>query len=186
VIARYLPVVAVAVSLVGWRGAALVAVVAVAGRWRVRRGGPLDGPGVDAVSLVVLTGVRAGLSVALALEEAARVLGEPVAEDLRGVLRRARREGLGPALAATTGRLAPLTVILARSAVTGAAPGPALAGLLESRRSEERARMLESARTLPVRLLVPISLLLLPGLVALAMGPALADQLDWLVGGVLP
>lgn len=180
---------AVALALGGWAVAAMAATVLLATRTQGRRIGRREGgreTGVEAVTLVVLSGLRAGLSLPAAIGEAAGLLGDPAASELKAILRRARQHGMTAALADATGTMAPLAVLLARSSMNGAAPGPALAAFLDSRRSAERARMLEAARTLPVRLVVPISLLLLPGLVAVTMGPAIVDQLAWLVDGTLP
>lgn len=180
----------VSLAVLGWRGA-VAALGAMAVAHLARGAGrstrlTAGGPHADAAALVVLTGLHGGLSPAEALEEAGFVLGEPVAAEVRSILRAASLHGMPAALTGHDGVLTPVAVILARSAVTGAAAAPALAGFLEARRSERLAQGLTEARTLPVRLVAPLSLLVLPGVVALVMGPALADQLAWLVSGVLP
>jgi Flp pilus assembly protein TadB len=170
----------------GWQGLVVAIGAAALRRMRRRRARSEPTSGLDTVALMVLSGVRAGLSLSEALSIAASLAGPPLGGELETVIRRARLHGLGPALAEASGRVAPLALLLARSTVTGTSPGPALVAFLDERRSVERARLLQEARTLPVRLAVPVALLILPGATAVALGPALAGQIDWLTGGLRP
>jgi hypothetical protein len=54
--------------------------------------------------------------------------------------------------------------------------------LLDSDIAAERARRMSQARALPVRLMVPIALLVLPGLVLLIYAPSLLKTLADLSG----
>ena len=50
--------------------------------------------------------------------------------------------------------------------------------MLESEIAAERTRRIERARSLPIRLMIPIALLVLPGLVLLLYAPSLLDTWD--------
>ena len=52
-------------------------------------------------------------------------------------------------------------------------PALAVAAFVAERHDEERARRRAAGARLPVRMLVPLSLLILPGFVLLTVGPAL-------------
>jgi hypothetical protein len=49
---------------------------------------------------------------------------------------------------------------------------------------EERARVLERIRTLPVRLIIPLALLLLPGFVLVVVAPGVVETLGGLLEGL--
>ncbi len=49
-----------------------------------------------------------------------------------------------------------------------------------------RARAVQEARTLSVWLVVPLALLILPGFVLIAAGPAVIGAINGLLGPVLP
>lgn len=123
-------------------------------------------------------GLTAGLPLTSALEAAADEAGDLLAREVRGVLRRARVEGTAVALGTSEGRAQPLYRLAARAVVTGAPLRPAVAAFADQVRGEERAKRLAAARKLPVRLLLPLSLLILPGFVLLSLGPALIGALD--------
>ncbi|MDH5293588.1 MAG: type II secretion system F family protein [Acidimicrobiia bacterium] len=164
----------VAAASLGWRGVVGVALW-WAMRWlrqtRSRTDQPLD---IDGLSVLVVIGLSASLSLHAALEAASKELGEP--PELVDLLRRARRAGLARALAETEGPLAELATQLARAQVTGAPIALAVAAYLETQRSAQRASLLEAARTLPVKLIIPLALCLLPGFVLLVVGPFVLDQ----------
>jgi hypothetical protein len=100
------------------------------------------------------------------------------------LLRRARSRGFARALAETEGPLSELAGQLAKGIVTGAPAVSTLSAFLEDRRSRHRGVILEQARTLPVRLIIPVALLLLPGFVALVVGPFVVDQVSGLIGSI--
>lgn len=123
-------------------------------------------------------GLTAGLPLTSALAAAAEETGALLADEVRGVLRRARVQGIGVALGTSAGRAQSLYRLAARAVVTGAPLRPAVAAFADQARSEERANRLAAARRLPVRLLLPLSLLILPGFVLLSLGPALVEALE--------
>jgi len=135
--------------------------------------------GADVVLLADLLalGLGAGLSLPLALEEAAREVDPSLAAEV-GALRRAmERQGVAAALASATGRGERLYRLTARAAATGAPLAAAVEAYAAEQRHAEHARHLERARRLPVRLLLPLALLILPGFVVLVVGPALLEAL---------
>lgn len=118
----------------------------------------------------------AGLPLGSALEHVAGELSGPLAAEVDGVVRTARTSGLTTALLACSG-LGALGPALARAHAAGSPLGQTLDAHLAAHRSERVARALERARTAPVRVMVPLALLLLPGFTALVVGPTLLDHL---------
>jgi pilus assembly protein TadC len=173
---------------VGWRGAlgTVVVVVGARLRHRVRRTPGLGDAEVDQVAALVVIGLSASMSLANALAAAAEECGGAAATEVADLLRRASHRGFARALAETSGPLGELTSQLAQAQVTGAPMVGAVTAFLATRRAAARARALERARTLPVKLIVPLALLLLPGFLILVMGPYIADQIGGLVGAGLP
>lgn len=139
-----------------------------------RRPAPVDGVEVAARLLVV---VGAGVPLVPALES--------VAGDVAGVeevVRRSRRLGSAAALGSASGPLAPLLRRLADCAAAGFAPEPAIRSYIENERRRRHTRAVERARRLPVKLMVPMTLLVLPGFVVMVYGPAFIDLVTSLVG----
>lgn len=155
-------------------GVVALAVVELVPRVRRRRPAAPDGIEV-AARLLVLIG--AGLPLMAALEEAA-----PSVPGIEVVARRARRLGTAAALAAASGSLAPLLHRLADAAASGSPPEPALRAYIEVERRRRQTEAVERARRLPVRLMVPMTLLVLPGLVLMVYGPAFIDLVASLLG----
>lgn len=159
-------------------GLLAVLVMEALARWtrpRKRRPDVLN----DAALLLVLVG--SGIPVIPALGQVA-----PDDPDLAAIVRRARRIGSAPALAAATGPLAPLLRQLADAAMSGAPPDPAIRGFIETERRRIHTRTVERARRLPVRLMVPMTLLVLPGFVLTVYGPAFVAMVVELVGPLGP
>lgn len=123
-----------------------------------------------------------GLPLLPALEAVSREMASPIKEDVEGLLRQARRDGVARALLEEQGPLSALSGQLARAHVSGAPMREAVSAFVERRRSDARYRSLERARTLGVKLILPVSLLLLPGFIALVIGPTVVAQLDGLLG----
>lgn len=172
----------------GWRGA-LASLVVVAGarlRHRGRRPPTLDDAQVDELAALVVIGLSAAMSLPNALAAAAEECGGAVATEVADLLRRGAHRGFARALAETAGPLGELTSQLAQAQVTGAPMMGAVTAFLATRRAATRARALEQARTLPVKLIIPLALLLLPGFLILVMGPYIADQIGGLVASGLP
>lgn len=168
-----------------WLGAAALLITPVEiPAVRIRRGGsPL---GAIEVARLVGLGLSAGLPLPAAFAHAADELPGALGEELRDLLRRARTRGLAHALLETEGRLAELAVLLARAHLSGAPMEEAVRSFIRARATADRAAALRRIRALPVALLVPIALFLLPGFVALVMGPVMLEQLGSLWTGMAP
>lgn len=170
--------------LLGWRGLVLVWVASVvrrASRARPLRPRPADMIGVARIVAVAVAG---GSNLVGGFELASRLAAPAVRPEIDGLLRRSRTQGLGVALAAGTGRLSPLASRLARAQLTGASIGPVLEAFIATTEEEERARVLERIRTLPVRLIIPLALLLLPGFVLVVVAPGVVETLGGLLEGL--
>lgn len=130
----------------------------------------------EASELVAL-GLAGGLSVAaahqVALEHAAVEAVGPL-EQLVGSI---RSSGTRAALAGDAGPMMAASRVLAAAAVSGAPALPALEGHLEAEAHRRHAERVEAARRLPVRLLLPLTLLVLPGFVLLTVGPTVVGSL---------
>lgn len=139
-----------------------------------RRVGPSESTIADLTRLLSIA-AAAGLPLGSALETVVDELDGPVAAAVRDVLRTARTRGLTAALLGSVdlGTLAPA---LARAHSSGSPLGQTLDAHLRAHNSERVARALETARTAPVRVMVPLALLLLPGFTALVVGPTLLDH----------
>ncbi len=152
-------------------------------RLRIRRRPPnreLD------LARMLLVGLASGLTLSGALELAGSEMEEPTKTAVSDLLRRARASGLSAALAETEGILEGIASHLARAQVTGAPVFEAVTTFVARVEAEERARRLHRAKTLPIRLMIPVSLLLLPGFLLVVMGPTIGDQLSDLTGMLTP
>lgn len=118
----------------------------------------------------------AGLPLGTAFETVSPELEGPLAAAVTDIVRNARSAGLTAALLATTA-LGPLGPALARAHSSGSPLGQTLDAHLRAHSAERVARALETARTAPVKVMVPLALLLLPGFTALVVGPTLLDHL---------
>ncbi len=156
--------------------------------WRDRRSSirPVEDSDIDQLAALLVIGLSASHTLAGAMEAAAREVGGPVRGEVEDLLRRSRASGLARALAETDGPLALLAGQLARAHITGAPMIGAVTAFLDTRRAAVRAGLIESARTLPVRLIVPVALFLLPGFIVLLMGPFIAAQVADLTAPVMP
>jgi len=141
-----------------------------------RRGSRADGEALLLADQVALA-LRAGLTLEGAFREARADLPDAMAAEVGRLLREARRAGLGRALASANGAGERLYRITDRAVRTGAPVGPAVEALAEDLRHEDHARRTADARRLPVRLLLPLALLILPGFVLALVGPALVGSL---------
>ena len=142
-------------------------------------------PRIDHLGQVLFVALSAGLSVAAALDFAADEVGAVAAGELRSVLRNARHQGLAVALAGAGGATDRLFAVLARAQLTGASAVKAVASFVDEERRDRRARAVESAQRLPVKLTVPLALLILPGFVLLTFGPTVIATVQRLLGPLL-
>lgn len=160
-------------------GLGMVAVEVARGRVRSRRiSSEVD---VVAVATLLLVLVGAGMPLVPALTEAAA--GQP---EMEAVVRRSRRLGAAAALASAEGPLAPLLRRLSDAAISGAPPEPAIRSFIDGERRRRHTATIERARRLPVRLMIPMTLLVLPGFVLMVYGPAFVGMIGDLVGPLTP
>jgi hypothetical protein len=103
------------------------------------------------------------------------------AGDLKRVVRVASVAGLTAAVDEARGGLRFLLIHLARAQATGASAADAVRRHLEDDLARERAERQARIKALPVRLMLPLSLLTLPGVVLVAYGPTILSLLDGLV-----
>lgn len=133
-----------------------------------------------------LVAVSAGLSVLAALDVASRHLSVTIQIEVGVLKRSARQSGLAVALTNFEGACAHLFAMLARAQTTGASVHEALGAFVDEQREHRRLATVEAARRLPVKLTVPLALLILPGFVVLTVGPSVLESARRLLGPVLP
>ncbi|MGF1616474.1 MAG: hypothetical protein ACFCU2_01510 [Acidimicrobiia bacterium] len=131
------------------------------------------------IMMVLLVELRGGRSVLSALQSAAARF--PEAGELKEAVRVASVAGLTAAADGTRGGLRFLLIHLARAQATGASAADAVRRFLDDDLARERAERQARVKALPVRLMLPLSLLTLPGVVLLAYGPTILSLLDGLV-----
>ncbi len=117
----------------------------------------------------------AGLPLGTALETVAPEIRGSLGYEVKELLRSARTTGLTAALLSST-TLGPLGSALARAHASGSPLAQTLDAHLRAHSAERVARALETARTAPVKVMVPLALLLLPGFTSLVVGPTLLDH----------
>jgi hypothetical protein len=128
-------------------------------------------PPIRPVLLVLLVELRAGRSTLAGLQQAAAVF--PQHRELTRAARLATVKGLTAAVEECQGDIRALVAQLARAQRSGSAVADTVRSLLDADIAAERTRRLERARSLPVRLIIPITLLVLPGMVMLLYAPSL-------------
>jgi hypothetical protein len=92
--------------------------------------------------------------------------------------------GLGDAVAVSGGGLQLAISQLARAQRSGAPLADTVRAMIEADISAEKTARIARARTLPVRLMVPVTLLLLPGLVLLFYAPSMLRLFQELSGSL--
>ena len=137
-------------------------------------------PPTRLVLLLLLVQLRSGLSVLAGLQQVSDSL--PDHADLRRVARVATVSGLTAAIPLAGSGLRPVVAQLARSQRSGGSLVSTVRRMLEQSLAEERTRRLARARSLPVRLMVPVTLFMLPGLVLMLYAPSLFQLFDELTG----
>ena len=176
---RHPLVVALPPGLMFWPGptAAAAALYLVVRRsivlGRRRREALLAESQVVVVAELTSLGLSAGRNLTESLSIAGVAAGHPVQADVDRLLRRARLTGLSAAMAADDGGCARLSRLVATAVETGAPVRGALEAFVQ-----DRSEGLVRARRLPVKLLFPLALLILPGFLALTVGPALLGSID--------
>ena len=152
---------------------------------RPREGQTGDRHRPDQLGQVLYIALSAGLPVAAALEFAAGEIDPAEAAQVQSALRNARNQGLAAALTGVEGNAEPLFGALARAQVTGSSAIKAVASFVDEERKNRRARAAEAAQRLPVKLTVPLALLILPGFVLLTVGPTVVSMFQRLLGPLL-
>lgn len=143
---------------------------------------PLSQPSPNAVAVADLSAllglaVDGGMSLHESLRWSADFADASLRSELRLVLRKASHLGLARALRDAGGPAASLLRSLARPFDTGAAVAPVLVGLRERLEAEHLADVEARLQRLPVKLVLPLALLMLPGLLLMIVAPALIDAL---------
>jgi len=139
-------------------------------------------PPVNLVLMLLLIELRAGVSVLAALISVSNSL--PEYASLRTVARVARVSGLMSALTFADEELRPVVAQLVRAQRSGASLGGSVRRMLDNALASERARRLARASTLPTRLMIPVTLLMLPGLILAMYAPSLLATFEDLTGGL--
>ena len=147
---------------------------------RYRRRRSSGGADLRLVMLLLLVELRSGASVLGALSRAATML--PDEENLGVVARVAAVSGLTRAVELADDRTKLLVSNLARAQRSGASLTATVRRLIEQDLASERTLKLARARSLPVRLMIPITLLMLPGLILMVYGLSLLGTVDGLMG----
>ena len=147
-------------------------------RIRVRNRRPQ--PPIRLVLMLLLIELRSGLSVLAALQEVSRALPDEV--EVRRVARLATVMGLTGSIGQCHDTLRPILAQLARAQRSGASLTATVRRMLEQDLARQRSERLAKSRSLPVRLMLPVTLLMLPGLVLFLYAPSLLGMFDDLVG----
>jgi pilus assembly protein TadC len=153
-----------------------LAVLVLFGRGPDHLRDPRPSSELDVVRLLTVA-VAAGLPLRTALAEISSEVSGPLRQEIGDILRDARLEELSAALARAPGRLGPLARHLASATAAGTPILGTLAAHAASVRERDRGRSLRKARLLPVQLVIPLTLLLLPGFAAVVLGPPILEQL---------
>lgn len=138
------------------------------------------------VAQLLALSVASGRPLGSAFEDVRTRLPESDATLIDELVGRANQDGLTRALVETTGPLAELAERLAKAQVTGAPVGPSLDAFITTQHAARRFQAVEEARTIGVKLIVPLTLLLLPGFLALVVAPFVLEQLEGLLGAAVP
>ena len=154
---------------------------ALATLWvRSRQNRPDPDPEPRVVMLLLLVELRSGKSVLASLQSVASRL--PEYENLRRVSRVATVSGLVSSLPDCDDSLRPIVAQMARAQRSGAQLSSAMRRLLDQELARYRTSSLARARALPVKLMIPVTLLMLPGLVLMLYVPDLLRAFDRLTG----
>lgn len=131
---------------------------------------------LEAAELIGL-GLAGGLSVPASVRLALDHGPSTVAPHLGRLIGEIDRRGVVPALARDRGPTAAVSSVLVTATASGAPVLPALEAHLRQEHHRRHTASVEAARRLPIRLLVPLTLLVLPGFVLITVGPAVVDSL---------
>ena len=167
-----------ALIVAGPAGSAAVLLLVVVRRWMTRERASVRTT-LRPLLLVLLVELRAGASVLAALESTARLFPDDRA--LASVARLSRVVGIPATANRVGGEMRLLAAHLARAQVTGGSAADAVRRMIESDLARDRNRRMARLRSLPVRLMVPTTLLILPGVLLLAYGTSISRLFGELV-----
>ncbi len=137
-------------------------------------------PPLRVVLMLLIVELKSGRSALGALQGVSDAL--PAHRNLEAVTRMARVAGLSEAVALAEPSLTPLMLTLLRAQRTGASLTGSVRRLLESDIAADRARRIARARALPAKLMLPVTLLMLPGMLILLYAPSMVRLFDDVVG----
>jgi len=160
--------------------AGAMAGVGLHGLIALRRSVRRSDPPIRPILILMLVELRSGRSSLGALQAVSSAF--PGHRELEHVSRVATISGLNHAVLVTDGGMRAVLSQLARAQRSGAALAETVRSMIEADVAAEKARRVARARTLPIRLMIPITLLVLPGLVLLFYGPSLLRLFDELSG----
>lgn len=168
----------VGLAIAGAPGAAIG--IAIHGLMLLRR--RFRGPGepMRPILLLLLVELRSGGSALGALQSVAGLF--PNNHDLLLAARVATISGLTDAVLVSKGQMRGVLSQLARAQKSGAPLADTVRAMIEADIAAEKSRRVARARTLPVRLMIPITLLMLPGLVLLFYAPSMLRLFEELSG----
>lgn len=141
---------------------------------------PTPTPPTPLVLLLLLVELRSGRSVLAALIAVSESL--PTYISLRTVARVSLVSGLVSALPYADEALRPVIAQLARAQRSGSSLAGSVRRMLDAGLAADRTRKVARARTLPMRLMIPVTLLMLPGLVLFLYAPSLLGMFEDLTG----
>ena len=140
---------------------------------------------IELLTHSMLIGLSGGLSPAAALLLARETLESRLRDEVDQVLRRSVQEGLAASLVNSRGVAGRLFRQVGAAQLSGAPLGLALTALATEHRAAVRAEAVERARRLPVRMVLPLTLLMLPGLLILMVGPLVLPSMVRLLGPIV-
>ncbi len=124
---------------------------------------------------LVVIGLTGGLNTSTSLRIAAGATGGVIAGDVERILATARIDGLGRAMAAASGRGVRLYQTVSRADGGGGPMLQPVQALADELWAERATAAVERARKLPVAMLLPLTLLILPGFLLLTIAPAVLE-----------
>lgn len=130
----------------------------------------------EASELVALS-LAGGMSIAAGHRAAMRHAAPLARAELAPLVDRMRVLGTTPALVGDDGRMQAGSRAIAAAATSGAAALPALEAYLEVEAHRRHTQEVERVRRLPIRLMLPLTLLVLPGFVVMTVGPTIVESL---------
>lgn len=151
-------------------------------RKRSREAAAEAGREVELLARSLLVALSGGLSPDAALRTARRSLRSRLGGEVDRILRESARTGLASALLAAGGAGGRLFRQLGAAHLSGAPMLVTLTALARDLHDSARAEAVQRARKLPVKMVIPLSLLMLPGFLMLMAGPAVLPSFGRLLG----